>query len=132
MKIAVAQIQEVLDGALAKKGILSFHLRREDVSEISGKGKQRDAYVVYSKVTHSGSLYGDGKELQARASFDVAYYYKAKNFNSDIGAAAMCRYLIEEFRKKGWFVLSGPVDIFDEDNDYNGIVFEVAIKGQKI
>ena len=100
MKVAVAQIQEILDGALAKKGILSFHLRREDVSEISGRGKQRDAYVVYSKVTHSGSLYGDGKK--AGEGKRCGYYYKSR-ISTRHRAAAMCRYLIEEF-EKGWFV----------------------------
>lgn len=133
MKVAQMRLHEILDNALLKKGILSHHLRRAEAESIKGKIKiNNDVYVVYRKVTHNGSLFGDGKKILAKASFDVTYYYKSNKASDDILAAKQCRELVQAFRNAGWLILGGAVDIYDVDNDFNGITFEVAIQGKKL
>ncbi len=129
--LAQSKLQSVLDEVLLPKGILSHHLRR-DTTPIADKRIRQDTYVVYRKISHNGDLYGDGREIQALASYDVSYYYKYKSAKDDRNAYKLIRHLITSFREKGWRILSGAVDIYDMDNDFNGLVFEVALTGKQI
>lgn len=128
---ALKEIQQILDGCLLSRGILSHHMRRRPVNEIAGGGKAcDDKYVVYRIVTQRGRVYGDGKRLLSRVSFDVNFYYKDTSKNSDaVAAAAIVKEIEAAFVAANWFIVNGQTDLYDIDNAQKGINIEVARNG---
>lgn len=127
---ALKEIQQILDGCLLGRGILSHHIRRRSVDEVKGGGKVcNDKYVVYRIVSNRGRVYGDGKPILNRVSFDINFYYDNESNTDAISAAKIVSEIEAAFVTRGWFVVNGQTDLYDTGDKQKGINIEVARNG---
>lgn len=122
------QIQKILDDLLLPLGILSHHIRRPKVDKLASGGKiNNDVFIVYRVVSSGIRVYGGGQSRLQRTTFDINYYYRYTDSNSDsIAAAAQMRSIEAAFKSSGWHVINGQSDLYDNEVDFRGINIEVA------
>lgn len=130
-------IQSKLDNLLLQYGILSHHIRREEVdtaSDANGNPVEinNNEYVVYRIVTNKNRCYGDGKAKAKQFFVDINYYYIYQNDDTKKHVESRINQIINAFlsdKQTKFTLINGQSDLYDQDNPYRGINVEFSYFG---